>query len=83
MDRDLGKHLAVDLDVALLKPVHEAGIGDVVHAACGVDPLDPELAIVALDEAARIVSVAEGVTNLLLRGFEEKVLRTEVAFGAL
>ena len=83
VDGDLGEHLAVDLDVALLQTGHEAGIGDVVGAASGIDSLDPKLAIVALDEAARIVSVTEGVANLLLRGFEQKVLGAEITFSAL
>jgi hypothetical protein len=83
VDGDLGEHLAVDLDIALLKPVHETGVGDIVDAASGIDPLNPKLTIVALDETAGIVSVTEGVANLLLRGFEEKMLRAEITFGAL
>ena len=80
-DGDLGEHLAVDLDAALLESVHEDGVGDVVGAASGVDTLDPELAIVTLHQTTGIVGVAEGVANLLLSGFEQEVFAAEVAFG--
>ena len=70
MDGDLREHLAVDGDVRFLEAVHEDGVGDIVDAASGIDSLDPELTIVPLDEATGDVSVAEGVEDLLLRGFE-------------
>lgn len=82
-DGDFGKHLTVDFDVRLLKSVHEDGIRDVVHAASGVDALDPELTIVALDEAAGIVSVTEGVADLLLSGLEKEMFAAEVTLGHL
>ena len=61
MDGDLGKHLAVDGDATLLEAVHEDGVGDVIDAAGGIDSLDPEFAIVPLDETTGDVSVTEGV----------------------
>ena len=70
MDGKLRKHLAVDGDVGFLEAVHEHGIGDIVGAASGIDSLDPELTVVPLDEATGDVSVAEGVEDLFLRGFE-------------
>ena len=82
-DGDLGEHLAVDDDTGLLQTIHEFGVGDVVGAASGIDSLDPEFAIIALDEAARIIRIAEGVANLFLRGLEEKVLGAEITFGGL
>ena len=83
VDGDLGEHLAVDDDAGLLQTIHEFGVGDVVGAASGIDSLDPEFAIIALDEAAGIIRIAEGVANLFLRGLEEKVLGAEITFGGL
>ena len=83
VDRDFGEHLAVDGDVALLEAVHEDGVGDVVDSASGIDAADPEFAVVSLDKATGDIGITEGVKDLFLRGFEQKMLGTEVAFGHL
>ena len=83
VDGELGEHLAVDRDAALLEAIHEFGIADVVETAGRVDAADPELTEVALDQAAGDVSVAIGVEDLLFGGLEEKMLRTEVTFRFL
>lgn len=83
VDGDLGEHLAVDGDLGFLETAHELGVGDVVDAASGIDPLDPKFAVVALDEATGIVRVTERVTDLLFGGFEEEVLGAEIAFSSL
>ena len=83
VDGDLGEHLAVDDDARFLEAIHEFGIGDVVETASGVDPLDPKLAVVALDEATGIVGITKRMANLFFRGLEEKMLGTKVTFGSL
>ena len=54
---EVGKHLAVELDVVLVKFAHKDGVRDTVDAATGVDTVDPQRAELAL----LVLSVAVGV----------------------
>ena len=57
---EVGKHLAVELDVVLVKFAHKDGVRDAVDAATGVDTVDPqrtELALLVLT-----VTVSVGLT---------------------
>ena len=78
-DRDLGEHLAVDLDAGFLQAAHEDAVADAIETASGVDALDPKLAVIPLDQTAGIVRIAKRMANLLFRGFEKKVLASEIA----
>src|SRR5690606_25657617 len=57
VDRQLGKHLAVDADLGLVQPVHEHAVGQPVLPRGGVDPGDPERAEHALAVAAIAVGI--------------------------
>ena len=59
---EVGKHLAVEFYVVLVKFAHKDGIRDAVDAATGVDTVDPqrtELALLVLS-----VTVSVGLTFL-------------------
>src|SRR5205085_5961485 len=55
--REIGKHLAIDLDVRLPQARHEGAVGHAELAHRGVDPRDPERAELALLLAAVAVGV--------------------------
>ena len=48
MHREIGQHLAVDLNTGLAEPVDKSAVGQPVLAAGGVDALDPERTEVSL-----------------------------------
>src|SRR4051812_32601110 len=48
VDRDVGQHLAVQLDAALAQAGHELAVGDALAPCRSVDADDPERAEVAL-----------------------------------
>ena len=54
---EVGKHLAVELDVVLVKFAHKDGVRDTVDAATGVDTVDPQ----GTEFALLVLSVAVGV----------------------
>ena len=41
-DREIGQHLAVELDAGALQAVHELRVGEAVLAHAGIDALDPQ-----------------------------------------
>ena len=57
VNRHIGKHLTVKIDIGYLKTVHKTGVGDIVNAGCGVDTSDPKLTEVTLFESSAYVSV--------------------------
>src|SRR4029079_6342903 len=56
-NRDLGEHLAVQLDVARVELADQLRIADAERTRCRVDALDPQRAEVALLDLARAVHV--------------------------
>src|SRR3954467_14798926 len=67
-DCQLGEHLAVDLDAGAGQTADEAAVGDVVLPAAGVDARDPELAEVALANAAVAIGVLPRAHHRLVGG---------------
>ena len=57
--REIGQHLAVDLDARGLEAVHQAAVGHPLGARRGVDPLDPERAEFALAVAPVAILVLQ------------------------
>ena len=64
-DREVGQHLAVELDARPLQPVDELRIGQAVLAHAGVDALDPQAAEIALLVAPVAIGVAQRLLDLL------------------
>ena len=62
--REVGEHLAVELDTALVKFAHKDRVRDTVDAATGVDTVDPQRAELAL--LVLTVAVGVGLTFLPL-----------------
>ena len=54
---EVGKHLAVEFDVVLVKFAHKDGVRNTVDAATGVDTVDPQRAELALLVLTVTVSV--------------------------
>ncbi len=75
--RDLGEHLAIDLDPGRLEPVHEGVVRDAVLPRRRVDARDPEPAHVALALLAIAVRVGERVHHRLVGGLEQPAVRPE------
>ena len=65
-DRDLGEHLAVELDVRLAELADQLAVADAERARGGVDALDPQRAEVALALLARPVHVQPRVLHRLV-----------------
>ena len=83
VDGQVGQDLAVDLDTGGLEALDEAVVGHPLGAGRGVDPLDPQLAEVALVLAPVVVAVDQRVGDLLLRLAVEPRALAAVAAGAL
>ena len=64
--RQIGQHLAVDLDAGQVQPVDQAAVAQAVEASPGVDALDPQLAEVPLAGAAVPEGVLHRVHELLV-----------------
>lgn len=56
---EVGEHLAVHLDTALVEEAHQLRVAEVVHTGSGVDTLDPESTEVAFFVFAVAVSVGK------------------------
>src|SRR3989475_5435553 len=63
-DRQIGHHLAVDVDPGELYAVHELRVGQPVLARSGIDALDPQSAEIALSVAAVAVGIAQPLLDL-------------------
>ena len=59
VEREVGEHLAVDLDTCLMDEAHELAVGEVLGAGCSVDTLNPQGAEVALFVLTVAVSVGK------------------------
>src|SRR5664279_4370613 len=70
----VGQHLAVDLDLGTVKTGDEPAVARPVEAGRRVDPLDPELAEVALTGTAVPVGVLHRVHDLLVGSTERTAL---------
>lgn len=79
----VGKNLAVHFDAGLLQAEHEFAVGQAVQTRSGVDADDPQLAEVALPLATVAVRVQQGFVDLLLCGFKQAMLGTEVTLCEL
>src|SRR5450759_63308 len=83
VDRHVGEHLAVQVDLGLLEAVHEHGVRQAVEARAGVDAGDPQLADLALLGLAVAVGVLQRVLHLLLGGLERAALGTVITMRPL
>src|SRR5664279_668568 len=72
--RQVGQHLAVDLDLGTVETGNEPAVARPVEAGRRVDPLDPELAEVALTGTAVPVGVLHRVHDLLVGSTERTAL---------
>ena len=67
MHRDVGEHLAVDLEAGQLEAGDQLAVRQAVNARSRVDARDPQRAQVALLGAAVAVRVLAGLDDRLLR----------------
>src|SRR5581483_6668791 len=81
--REIGQHLAVELDVRLSAAGDELVVGEPFLSRRGVDPDDPEAPEVALPVLPVTVRVDERVLDLLLRPPVGLALEPPVALGLL
>ena len=56
---EIGKHLAVDFNTALVDKTHQLGIAEILGAGCCVDTLNPKSAEVTLFVLAVAVSIGK------------------------
>src|SRR5690625_1372238 len=83
VDGELGEHPPVDVHLGGLQALDGPGVGHAFGAGGGVDPLDPQLAEVALALAAVLVGVDPRVQGLLLRLAVQARALAAVAAGPL
>src|SRR4051794_9445055 len=81
VDREIGEHLAVELDPGGLQAVHEPRVGDPVGSDARVDARDPEPAELCLAVAPVAVGVHAGVVHLLLREAIAHATAAGIALG--
>ena len=81
--REVGQHFAVKLDAVLVELTHEDGVRDAVHAATGVDSVDPQRAELAL--LVLTVAVGVGLTffPLVLGNGPNVFTSAPITFGAV
>src|SRR5580704_1767459 len=78
--RDVREDFAVEGDTGGFQAVDQLAVGQAVVACGGADALDPELAILALLDAAVALGVAIGAIGGFLGGLVELALCQEKAF---
>src|SRR5688572_26596799 len=78
----VGQHLAVDRDARRLESAHQLRVGEPVFARGGVNPDDPQPAIVALLLLPADEGVLAGGIDRFLRGAIQLALGLVEAFGA-
>src|SRR5690606_29358490 len=83
VDGDVGQGLAVQGDVRLEQPIHEAAVAQAVHAGRGVDAHDPQAAELALLLLAADVRVLLGLGDGLLGDAEDLATGVVVALREL
>src|SRR5271156_7055246 len=64
-DRNIGQHLAVEVEPGQLDAVHELRVGQPVLPCAGIDALNPQRAKIALAVAAVAIGVAQRLLDLL------------------
>src|SRR5467141_2312095 len=79
--RQVGEHLAIDVDARQLEPVHELVVGHALASRGGVYPGDPEPAHVALARPTVAIGVLECMEHRLVRGPEQGPVRHPEALG--
>src|SRR5215208_7909678 len=83
MHRDVGEHLAVDLDAGLVEAVDELRVAHALAPRRRVDADDPKAPEVALSVAPIAVGVLTGPHDLLVGEPVARVLAPPVALGLL
>ena len=81
--RQIGHHLAVDLDPGLQDTVHELRVGEAVLARRGVDALDPQAAERTLLVAPVAVGILQALLDLLDADAERRLGAATIALGEL
>ena len=80
---EVGKHLAVEFDVILVKFAHKDGVRDTVDAATGVDTVDPQRAELALLVLTVTVSVGLTFLPFVLGDGPHVFTSAPITFGAV
>src|SRR5262245_29787291 len=81
--RDVGQHLAIELNSRGFQAVDELAVADAVQTRGGPDTLDPQAAVLALLGAAVAERIAICAICRFLRGLVELALCEEEAFRPL
>jgi len=80
LHRDIRQHFAVERHARGFQAVDQLAVGQAVVACGGADALNPELAILALFDAAVALGIAIGAIGGFLRGLVELALCEVKAF---
>src|SRR4029079_14587889 len=83
LHRELGQHLAVDLDPGLVETVYKSAVGQPVLARGRVDALAPERAERALLTLAVAVLILQRLLDRLLGDADRVLAPAVIAFGSL
>src|SRR5215217_2355817 len=81
--REVGEHLAIDLDAGGVQSVDEHAVRHVVLPRRGVDTHDPEAAEIALLVLAVAIRVAPAALHGFLRGLPELAASAKGSLGGL
>src|SRR5579863_4482095 len=81
--RQVGEHLAVELDIRALQAVDELRIGQAAFARAGIDALNPERAEIALLDATVAIGIAQPFLDLLDRDAEARFRTAAIALREL
>ena len=81
--REIGEHLAVDLDARLVQAGDEPAIGQAEGAGRRIDPLDPQGAEIALALAAVAIGILAGLLDRLHGGAKHVLAPAIIALGLL
>jgi len=83
VNSDIGKNLAINLDIRFLQAIHKTAVAQAIHACRGIDTGNPQCAELAFFLAAIAVGVLAGLIHSLL-GYTINILaRTAVTLGAI
>src|SRR5712692_812169 len=81
VDREIGKHFAIEIDFGELQTVHKLAVAQSVRARCRADANDPQRAEVAFLELATGEGKVERALYLLLCVSIELALRAAITAG--